>query len=409
MATKENVVIWGTGQMGASKFLLELLQPFYRVVAYADSNERKWGTLLNGLEVVGKKKVKEYCVQKKISRIIIAVHDKDVAYEIREDISRTIEDIIINWYPEIATKVENRYIYEKKKNLKYENYSVDYTKQAEIWVDNLMSEVHFWADNVARKGTKGYEEYKKRLLNKNFESDLCENIQYVEAYLEKICKPIVYDIGCGLAPRFGTYLPSGKEIIMTGIDPLAYYYNEINKECAPYSYRSIEFGMFEFLSAFKEKQSADVVIINNALDHCIDPYKSILEALRILKVNGLLHLNHARAEGFNGKYEGLHQWNLDYNEKDDFIIWNSDMAINISEKLRNVADIIVTHSDDSEEREQQFICVEIIKRKEIVPVTQDEIVVDLNRIAFVLDKIMNKWASPVNNTEFGSMLRNEEG
>lgn len=41
--------------------------------------------------------------------------------------------------------------------------------------------------------------------------------------------------------------------------------------------------------------------------------------------------------------------------------------------------------------------------------TQDEIVVDLNRIAFVLDKIMNKWASPVNNTEFGSMLRNEEG
>ena len=52
---------------------------------------------------------------------------------------------------------------------------------------------------------------------------------------------------------------------------------------------------------------------------------------------------------------------------------------------------------------------EIIKRKEIVPVTQDEIVVDLNRIAFVLDKIMNKWASPVNNTEFGSMLRNAEG
>ena len=196
---------------------------------------------------------------------------------------------------------------------------------------------------------------------------------------------------------------------MTGIDPLAYYYNEINKECAPYSYRSIEFGMFEFLSAFKEKQSADVVIINNALDHCIDPYKSILEALRILKVNGLLHLNHGRAEGVNGKYEGLHQWNLDYNEKDEFIIWNNDMAINISEKLRNVADIIVTHSDDSEEREQQFICVEIIKRKEIVPVTQDEIVVDLNRIAFVLGKIMNKWASPVNNTEFGSMLRNAEG
>lgn len=156
------------------------------------------------------------------------------------------------------------------------------------------------------------------LVKKNvekFTSELTENTERVEDYLKDKQGALVYDIGCGLAPRFGTELASGKVIQLTGIDPLAYFYNVINQKFASVPCREIVFGMFEFLSKFINKNMAEVVIINNALDHCIDPFRSIMECLSILKAGGMLHMNHGRMEGLVGLYQGLHQWNMDYNEK----------------------------------------------------------------------------------------------
>lgn len=74
------------------------------------------------------------------------------------------------------------------------------------------------------------------------------------------------------------------------------------------------------------------------MDHCIDPFKSILESLFILKPNGILHLKHRRAEGVFENYSSLHQWNIDYTDEMDFIIWNYDMAKIINKLIMIFAD-----------------------------------------------------------------------
>lgn len=72
-------------------------------------------------------------------------------------------------------------------------------------------------------------------------------------------------------------------------------------------------GLFEYCSAFCKKSSYD--FISNVLDSNINHYKSILESLTLLKLDGDLHLIHARREGLKANYSGLHSWNFDLKEK----------------------------------------------------------------------------------------------
>ena len=83
-----------------------------------------------------------------------------------------------------------------------------------------------------------------------------------------------------------------------------------------------------------------------------------------MKLGGVLHLNHRRTEGINGVYKGLHQWNLDYTEEDEFIIWNYDTAVNVSSRLADMAEVQVSHSGEGGSRENQYICVDLIKKKD---------------------------------------------
>ena len=49
---KQNVILWGTGNYGASKYLKEMIERDYNITGYCDSNQLKQGTLLNGKEVI---------------------------------------------------------------------------------------------------------------------------------------------------------------------------------------------------------------------------------------------------------------------------------------------------------------------------------------------------------------------
>lgn len=40
-----------------------------------------------------------------------------------------------------------------------------------------------------------------------------------------------------------------------------------------------KFSLFELIATFYKKEGADGIMINNALDHCIDPFKAIVECL----------------------------------------------------------------------------------------------------------------------------------
>ena len=213
------------------------------------------------------------------------------------------------------------------------------------------------------------------------------------------------DMGCGSTPKYGEEISGGGRVNVVLVDPLAFFYNRINEI---YGYgkdknRQCNFGLFEFISSFYNENYCDVILINNALDHCIDPFKSIIECLYVLKMNGVMRLVHRRAEGVFEKYSGFHKWNLDYNEENEFIIWNENCAVNISEQLFKIAEVKIQHSGECTLRRDSYLTVEITKKKDF-ELSQFK---DLHQEAIYLAKmcsgLMQKYAD--SSIEFEKMLQ----
>ena len=153
--------------------------------------------------------------------------------------------------------------------------------------------------------------------------------------------------------------------------------------------------MFEFIANFYDENFCDGILINNALDHCIDPYKSIIECLYVLKEGGTMRMRHHRAEAVYGSYCGLHKWNLDYNSNDEFIIWNQANAVNISNCFKKIADIKIVHSDDNSQRDDQFIAVDITKKKSFDLEDFFDLKKERRQLAFLVECLMN-WIAEHN-------------
>lgn len=398
---KKKAVIWGAGTLGSSKLLCELLMQRYEIVAYCDSDRIKRGLKVNGYTVKGIDEIVKMGGAGAFDMIVIAVYDAAVVLEIKaliEDKLSIVRPVETVAYSEIAAGLEGAYIAQMQKTLDFTRYRIDYKGQFDTWLDNIMSEVDYWVNRVAKEGAQFRNDYLRRLGNDSFQSELTGETGVLSDYLCRITNPLVYDIGCGLAPRFGEILPNGNKISMVEIDPLAYFYNAVNTRYAPVGgYKKIVFGMFEYFSRFFDRNSADAVIINNALDHCIDPYKSIVESLMVLKPGGMLYLNHTRAEGINEKYDGLHQWNLDYAGNGDFIIWNYNAAVNVSQRLASVASIRLNHAGGS-------IQVEMIKKKDFALEQYADAGDEIKNMAYIIRRLMEKLSNPEFNRIFDRML-----
>lgn len=401
MKNKKKAVIWGAGTLGTSKLLCELLELRYEIVAYCDSDMSKCGMTINGYKVRSIGELVKLNSAQAFDVIIIAIYNTETVLAVRKIIEGqilAIRSVEVHAYSEIGSELESIYISQIHQTLDFTSYNIDYKAQFGIWIDNIMFEVDYWVNSVAKEGARFRDDYCKRLQNDRFQSELSGNIGFLSDYLCGIEEPLVYDIGCGLAPRFGGTLPNGSHICMTAIDPLAYFYNVINEKYAPTgSYKKAVFGMSEYFSCFFARDSADAVIINNALDHCIDPYKSIVESLAVLKPGGVLYLNHTRAEGINEKYHGLHQWNLDYTETEDFIIWNYNAAVNVSQRLGEIADIRLTHIDRN-------VQVEMTKKKDFDPSQYADAGDGMENMAFMIKGLIEKLSDPTFNSIFNSML-----
>lgn len=404
MRKMENIIIWGVGKIGSSKYTVELLEEKYHIVGYSDNNRKAIGEIVNGYTVFSIEEVKQLYENGKIDMILVTVSQMDVYLEIRNQIRDTIADVKVCHYDDECDALENAYIEKIKDSICFDAYKVVYKDYVEKWIENLLEEVQFWVEKVAKNGAIYNDTYYSRLNNTLFNANHDANLTELEKYLEKLDNPKVLDVGCGLAPLFGEVLENGKKLDLVGVDPLAFFYNEINRFYAPDINYTIEFGMFEFLSEVFKENYYDAIIINNALDHCIDPYLSIIKALKVLKIGGILRLNHFRAEGVKAKYEGLHQWNMDYNKSDDFIIWNYDMGINISDKLKDVAEIVVKHNDEVC-RKKQYISVDIIKRRNIDVddyINSQEEKEDLMQ---VIRYLMKAYSDASNNMTFLKMMK----
>lgn len=396
----EKVLIWGSGKVGQALLLRDIISTYYEIIGFCDTDEKKWGMKIGNYTIYSPNEALLKWNQGEMSKIIISVNDVNISSEIEKQIRQLLGNEVITVRYDT---IETQWLDDIKQNLNFDKYDVNYQKQTELWLDNLMSEVEFWVDCASIKNTIFNDHYKERIANKDFNLDDSSHIGFVTEYLEKkTYVPEVYDIGCGLAPKYGSVLPNGNSIILHKMDPLAYFYNAINAKYAMSDVSDIEFGLFEFASSFFERP-VDVIIINNALDHCFDPYKSIVECLNALKIGGVLHLNHGRAEGINAKYDGLHQWNIDY-YNGDFVIWNYDSAVNISKKLDSIADIKITYSDKNTMRKDQYISVDMIKKCDFSISDYIDLTNEKKDMLYIIKKLMLIYSDKDNNNQFKSLL-----
>lgn len=389
----EKYIVYAAGKMGVTiKRYAQALK--MNVVAFYDNNLSLQGKQVDNLKVFTTEELNEFLCAEEESRIIIGspLYQKELYKEIRERFGTQVivlepENIQKRYWDEIVS-VSREQIHNE--------YNVTYKEQVQVWLENIMSEVEYWVrENAASKG-KYHEIYINRLRKRNTAFH-CERLN------KKLhANSIVIDAGCGICSQYGNVIDDG-ELQLIPIDPLAYFYNTINKKSIQ-TEDLVQFGLFEFLSSFVGKNYADVILIDNALDHCIDPFKSVIESLAVLKVGGILSMKHRRCEAVYEGYTGLHKWNIDINDANEFIIWNEQNRKNVSRELRDIADVeVIFH--EKENRSDESIDVNIIKRSEFDIGCFYGVEEEYKKLAQVIEGLMKLVSMQTVNRQFDELLK----
>lgn len=347
----KRIVLFGIGDIGVR--VLSLLQsidnpPFF----ITDNNPKLWGITVEGIKVSSVNDIFELTAlnSEEYVFLICSKYIEDITKQIIDNLGETV---LITDHNNLSKDIFEGYASSNK-----QIYHVDYEKDFTNWTQDILSEVEFWF-NMA-KNEKGFIEHLYG-GEKNINS---------YPYFQKQVKEhdTVLDVGCGLVSFLGNKTADNKAINLIAVDPLAKYYRHIidmyseqeNKE-EMYS----QFGLFEFLSHKYGEEYADVILVSNSLDHCIDPIKGLLECLKVLKRDeGELLLFHFKDEGKKANYGGLHKWNL-CARNGELVIWNLQNYININKLIEDFAAITVEEiTSKNLLKEREATLVRIKKTKE---------------------------------------------
>ncbi len=375
---KNRCVVWGSGLFG--KKIIDAVRARYEIVFYVDSDIQKQGGEIQKIPICSPSCITNMPVD--VNTVIIGIKDDKLIEEVRGEITKLTErQIIIVSGKDLYNEHQNEYLNAVHLRHRF-NWEVDFEQQFEDWIHNIDEEVNYWKNDVLSEEGMNHNYY-VNICNKHIFDDSAV-LPLINAGL------VVMDVGCGLVSPYSNLLPSGDEIRLIPVDALAYFYNRMLQEKArPQNNYQCLFGMFEFLDLFFEKDYADCIIINNALDHCIDPFRALLSVIKVLKCGGSIFMRHTRATALLENYSGLHKWNLDFID-DHFVIWNETNMIDISEKFSAFADIEIKYNDTSI-REGQILEI-IIKKKEEI---SDKIFLGDSAalLAYCIKCIMDKLAS----------------
>jgi len=214
------------------------------------------------------------------------------------------------------------------------------------WLNGISYECAFWDSIYRNKKQRDklfrWSNYGRELSLHNFDA-----VAFLDKREHKGMKnSVVLDVGCGLSYCTGN-LRHNQIIDLHYVDPLAPFFNKIVKR-ATVDRPQIEFGMIEFLSAFYPNHDVALIIVQNALDHCVNPLKGIIEALDSLETGGVLYLKHYPNEAIKENYRGFHQFNID-EESGNLILWNRAQRHNLTAELMPYATMSVTRYHEPEE------------------------------------------------------------
>ena len=148
---------------------------------------------------------------------------------------------------------------------------------------------------------------------------------------------MVLDVGAGPLPKFGNRI-NGHNMKYIPLDPLAYSYKKMLDDLDIKLPVYTKFALMEILTCFYPAESADYVIVNNALDHSIDILRAFIECIEVVRVEGYLLLEHVEAEGAYNEYAGLHAWNITL-IGDDLIFFDKTRKVNVSKMFSTFCEI----------------------------------------------------------------------
>lgn len=204
-------------------------------------------------------------------------------------------------------------------------------RQLSAWLDGIDYEIKFWNEWMETKGGRWPADFVNR-QNPDCEVDLA-----LFEGLDTSTPQKVLDVGAGPASFFGFRL-NGRPIELSACDPLAPQYAEMAAHHGISWPVPTMSGFAEDLSAFYPRNSFDMVVCRNALDHSFDPVRGIEEMLLILKKGGRINLIHYVNEAENENYVGFHQWNFDVVNNRP-VIWNPNARIDLIERFGHCAEV----------------------------------------------------------------------
>jgi len=224
-------------------------------------------------------------------------------------------------------------------------------KSMKLWRSGIDYEIGFWTKWFATRGLEWSEDYIKRMSPQPLAPWL---VSLLPLQMDRIAH--VLDVGAGPVTKTGQFV-EGREIVFAAVDPLAPFYDQIIDQQSVKPPTRTQIGFAEDLSARFAPNSIDLISCTNALDHAIEPVWGIIEMLQVVTSTGNVFLGHRRNEAEFENYSGLHQWNFDV-ERDNFIVWNRDRRVDVTELLAGFADVQCRVQGD-------YLSVILTKRREL--------------------------------------------
>lgn len=225
------------------------------------------------------------------------------------------------------------------------------------WIRNINSEIKHHDNGLFRDlFMPEIAVYAYRLTSREFKYPYNPEIHFRPS-------DVILDVGSGSRLKYGDII-EGVPARYYPVDALAFEYSKLYEKykyvppCEP------TFALMEALSAFIPENSVDYLICNNALDHCIDISRSMIEFLKVIRIGGEVLLEHLDCEAEYAGYIGLHQWNVT-SANNQLIFYNRDTRYNISEMLDEFCDVSVKRVLDDAGSGRDLIVAKISKRENI--------------------------------------------
>jgi SAM-dependent methyltransferase len=195
------------------------------------------------------------------------------------------------------------------------------------WARGIPDELAFWRSVLPRLKVGSPADHYRLAPDAPVHAHLDEAIAEIGGESVRIL-----DVGAG--PLSGVGKTSGRaRIELTAVDPLARDYARILADLAIDPPVPTKLADGECLGDFFPEGSFDLVVMENSLDHCWDPLQVVGQMLQVVRIGGIVMLDHFEREAEIEAYQGFHQWNVE-NVGGRLMLWNASQRHCVDDAFR---------------------------------------------------------------------------